>query len=68
MKLLLEIKKAFVLWCNKPTYNREQALEVVLKHVLSKYVKWEEITREDIIQLSELLPEVVRHYDSTNQI
>ena len=65
MKLLLEIKQAFILWCNKPTYSREAALEVTLKHFLSKYIRWEDLSREDVIQLSELFPDIVRHYDNT---
>ena len=63
MKILTNLKEAFLLWCNKPVYDREKALEFTLKQVLSKYVVWENVSREDRCQLLELFPEVVRYLD-----
>lgn len=63
MKLLSDLKQAFILWCNKPVYSREKALEVTLKHILAKHVRWEDLSREDVVQLSELLPDVRRSYE-----
>lgn len=67
MKILTNLKEAFLLWCNKPVYNREKALELTLKQILSKYVVWENVSKEDYFQLLELFPEVIRHLDERSK-
>lgn len=67
MKILTELKEAFVSWCIKPVYSREKALEFTLKQILSKYVVWENVAREDRVQLLELFPEVVRYLDGESK-